>query len=163
MASETATLSCGFTQSGTSKKAGTAMAVVQCGATQAANQYAGGSGLISTEAAAGSLPKANVPFGRVRPDGTVEVDPVWYRLLDYVINTQLGGPTGPKMSDITATVDSTRTSAIAAQNAVSVVSQTVNANATTLAAAVQVSQTAALPGASQIPPVTYTARGVNPR
>lgn len=162
MATRSAIISCGFTQSGTSSKAGSAAAVMECGATQAANQYAGGSGLISSDVAAGTLPKAHVSFGRVRSDGTVEVDPVWYRFLDYVVNTQLGGPTGPTLSDITDTVSSTRSSAIDAQNAVSVVAQTVNANADTLAATVQVAQTNSLTGATQIPKVTYTTKGVQP-
>ncbi|GAC1664565.1 MAG: hypothetical protein PVS3B2_00370 [Candidatus Dormibacteraceae bacterium] len=160
MATESAVISCGFTQSGASKKAGSATAVVQAGATQSANQYAGGSGLISSDVAAGALPKAHIPFGRVRPDGTVEVDPVWYRFLDYVVNTQLGGPTGPTLGDISDTVESTRSSAINAQNAVSVVAQTVNANASALAATVQVAQTNNLSGAKQIPAISYTVKGI---
>ena len=162
MASQTASISIGFTQAGSAKKAGSAVAVLQCGLTEAANQYAGGSGLISSDVATGTLPKAHIPFARL-PDGTpIYVDPVWYPLLDYVVNTQLGGPTGPTLSDISDTVSSTRSSAIDAQNAVSVVSQTVNANADALAATVQVAQANALSGASQIPPVTHTSRGVVP-
>ena len=160
MATETATISCGFTQSGMSKKAGSATAVVQAGALESANQYAGGSGLLSATLNKGRLRSASLPFGRAQPDGSVMVDPVWYRFLDYIVNTQLGGPTGPTLGDLTATVDSTRSSAIAAQTSVSQVAQTVNANASALAATVQVAQTSALPGATQIPPVVYTPRGV---
>jgi len=162
MATETATINIGFTQAGTAKKAGTATASLQSGATEAANNYAGGSGLISSSVAKTKLPQAQLPLGRVQPDGTVVMDPTWYRFLDYIANVQLGGVTGPTMGDLSATVDSTRSSAINAQNAVSVVAQTVNANAASLAATVQVSQTAALPGATQIPKVTYTNRGVQP-
>lgn len=162
MATETATISIGFTQSGVAKKAGAASAVVTAGALQSANKYTGGSSLLGSSLAKSRLPSASLPFGKALPDGTVMVDPVWYRFLDYIVNTQLGGPTGPTLGDITTTVDSTRSSAIAAQNAVSVVAQTVNANASTLAATVQVSQAAALPGASQIQPPTYTTKGVQP-
>lgn len=160
MATESAVLSCGFTQSSASKKAGSASAVVQTGAIESANQYAGGSGLLSASLNKGRLPSASLPFGRVQSDGSVMVDPVWYRFLDYIVNTQLGGPTGPTLGDLTATVDSTRSSAINAQNAVSVVAQTVNANASALAATVQVAQTNNLSGATQIPAISYTVKGI---
>ncbi len=160
MATETAVISIGFTQSGVAKKAATATANLQCGALESANNYAGGSGLISSNVAKTRLPQAQLPLGRVQPDGTVLMDPTWYRFLDYIANVQLGGITGPTLGDISTTVDSTRSSAIAAQTSVSQVAQTVNANASTLAATVQVAQTSALPGATQIPPVAYTPKGV---
>lgn len=162
MASQSATLSVGFAQSCVGKKSGAAVASLQCGALESANRYTGGSGLLASNRNKYKLPSANVPFGTVQPDGSVMVNPNWYRVLDYVVNTQLGGLTGPTLGDITTTVDATRSSAIDAQNAVSVVAQTVNANANALAATVQVSQTNALTGASQIPRVTYTNRGVQP-
>lgn len=162
MATQTASIVIGFSQSSTAKKAGAATATMQCGTLEAANQYAGGSGLLSRQRNRYKLPSLQVPFARL-PDGTpLYVEKPWYDALNYVINTQLGGIAGPSLSDITTTVDSTRSSAIDAQNAVSVVAQTVNANAQSLAATVQVSQASSLPGSSQIPKPIYTNKGVQP-
>jgi hypothetical protein len=160
MATQTASISIGFTRSGVSKKQGAAVAVLQCGTLEAANQYAGGSGLLSRTRNKYKLPSSRVPFGDVQPDGSVVVRKDWYDVLNYVFNTQLGGITGPTLGDITETVSSSSAAAIDAQNAVSVVAQTVNANASTLAATVQVSQASALPGAAQIEPPVYTTKGV---
>lgn len=162
MASQSAIISVGFTQSGTAKKAGTASAALLCGALESANNYAGGSGLLSANLAKTKLPQAQLPLGRVMADGTVLIDPTWYRFLDYIANVQLGGPTGPTMGDISSTLGSTRNSAISAENAVSVVAQTVNANASSLAATVQVAQTNNLSGSTQIPKPVYTQRGIQP-
>lgn len=163
MVSQVASISVGFVQSGVARKGGSASATMLCGTLESANQYAGGSGLLDGQNTARTkLPQARQPIGRVQPDGSVLMDATWYRLFDYIVNTQLGGIQGPKLSDITDTVASSSTAAIDAQNAVSIVAQTVNANASTLAATVQVSQAAALPGASQIHPPTYTTKGVQP-
>lgn len=162
MATQTASIVIGFSQSSTAKKAGAATATMQCGTLEAANQYAGGSGLLSRQRNRYKLPSAHVPFGRLQKDGSILIEPAWYDAFNYVINTQLGGIAGPSLSDITTTVDSTRSSAIDAQNAVSVVAQTVNANAQSLAATVQVSQASSLPGSSQIPKPIYTTKGVQP-
>lgn len=162
MTSRTAIISIGFTQSSVARKAGTAVAAMQCGTLEAANQYAGGAGLLSRSRNKLKLPSPHVPIGRTQPDGTVLIDRGWYDVFNYVFNTQLGGITGPTLGDITTTVASSSTAAIDAQNAVSGVAQTVNANAAVLQATVQVSQAAALPGSSQIHPPTYTTRGVQP-
>lgn len=162
MASQSAIISIGFSRSVTAAKGGAGSASLQCGALQYANAYLGGSGLIARPRATYKLPSAQVPFARL-PDGTpLYLERSWYDALNYVCNTQLGGITGPSLSDITTTVDSTRSSAIDAQNAVSVVAQTVNANADTLAATVQVAQTNSLSGSTQIPPVTFTRHGIEP-
>lgn len=162
MASQSAVINIGFTRTSVARKNGVASAALQCGALEAANNYAGGTGLLASARSKYKLPSINVPFSRL-PDGTpLYVDAAWYRIFDYVVNTQLGGINGPTLGDITMTVDSTRSSAIEAQNAVSVVAQTVNANASTLAATVEVAQTSALPGAAQIHPPVYTSRGIQP-
>lgn len=160
MASQSAIISIGFSQSGVSAKRGAAVATMQCGTLEAANQYAGGSGLLARTRNKYQLPPARTPFGDVQPDGSVVIRKNWYDVLNYVFNGQLGGIAGPTLSDITDTVSSSSSAAIDAQNAVSVVAQTVNANASTLAATVQVSQAAALPGAAQIHPPVYTEKGV---
>jgi len=154
MATQTAMISIGLTMSAVSKKSGRGTAQLQCGALEAATNYTGGSGLISRNRIATQLPPARVPLGRLQEDGvTIVIEKAWYDALDYVFNRQLGGIAGPSLSDITTTVDSTRTSAIDAQTAVSQVAATVNANAEALSATVQVTQNSSLPGATQIPPV----------
>ena len=160
MPSQSAVINIGFSRSSASKKAAVAMATVQCGTLEAANQYTGGSGLISRDRHRYKLPSARVPFGDVQQDGSVLVRKEWYDALNYVINTQLGGINGPSLGDITTTVESSSLAAIDAQNAVSVVAQTVNANAQVLQATVQVSQNSSLPGASQIPRPVYTEKGI---
>lgn len=160
MTTQTASIILGFSRSVVGKKGGAAAATVQCGTLESANQYAGGSGLISRDRHRYKMPSARVPFGDVQPDGSVLVRKEWYDALNYVINTQLGGIAGPSLSDITTTVSSSSAAAIDAQNAVSVVAQAVNANASTLQATVQVSQAGALPGADQIPEPVFTTRGI---
>lgn len=161
MATQSAIISIGFSQSGTAMKAGSAVATVQCGTLEAANQYMGGNGLIAADTLRSHFPSQRIPVAWFKGE-PIYMDLTWYRFFDYIVNTQLGGFNGPKLSDITDTVASSSTAAIDAQNAVSIVAQTVNANADALAATVQVSQAAALPGATQIPNPTYTTRGVQP-
>jgi hypothetical protein len=162
MATQSASIAFGFMRSVTAKKQGAATATIQCGLLEAANQYAGGSGLLSRTRIKYQLPSIRVPFGDVQDDGTVLVRKDWYDVMNYVFNGQLGGINGPTLSDITTTVSSSSTAAIDAQNAVSVVAQTVNANATALQATVQVSQAASLPGATQIPHPIFTNKGIQP-
>ena len=159
MASQSASIIFGFARSVTAKKRGYATATIQCGLLEAANQYMGGSGLISTDTVRSHFPSQRIPVAWFQGQ-PIYMDVTWYRFFDYIVNTQLGGFNGPKLSDITDTVSSSSTAAIDAQNAVSIVAQTVNANADALAATVQVSQAAALPGATQIPQPVYTERGV---
>lgn len=101
------------------------------------------------------LPSIRVPL----VDTTGCMSPEWYRFMNYICTTVLGGPTGSTVADIaTAVVTSSTTVAAATQTAVALTQQA-DANAQALAAAVQVVQTASLPGAGQIPKVQLTNKG----
>ena len=101
------------------------------------------------------LPSIRVPLAD--PSGCMT--PEWYRFMNYLCTTVLGGPSGSTVADIaTAVVTSSTTAATATQNAVALTQQA-DANAQSIAAVVQVIQTAALPGASQVPPVQLTNKG----
>lgn len=166
MTSRSAVISVGLSIANTTAKHGVASAVLTTGALEYANPYSGGTTVTTdTSLLRTKLPLAELPLGRVAKDGSVLIDPTWYRFLDFVSNVQLGGPTAPTIADLSTATVSTRTQAIAAQTAVASVSQQVNSNAQTLGAVVQVAQTSSLPGAAQIPPVVYTEpnrKGVQP-
>ena len=98
------------------------------------------------------LPSQRVPL--VADNGTMAVE--WYRFFSYLCNTVLGGPTGATVVDVaSAVVTSAASVASITQNSSALVQQA-DANAQAIAAAVQVIQTAALPGSSQIPQVQLT-------
>jgi hypothetical protein len=101
------------------------------------------------------LPSIRVPL----TDSNGCMSPEWYRFMNYLCTTVLGGPTGSTVADIaTAVVTNSASAAQATQAAVSLTQQA-DANAQAMAAVVQVVQTAALPGASQIPPIQLTNKG----
>ncbi len=158
MATETASISLGVFLGNTSKKGGAASAQITTGALEQPMPYSGGTGVQQSANAANQklqLPNT-MTIGKTMPDGTVQIDPNWWRFLHDLFEQRLGGSQGDSIPDLTTTVVDTRTQAIAAVTGVSAVSQQVNANAQTLAATVQVAQTNSLTGASQIPPVIYS-------
>lgn len=101
------------------------------------------------------LPSIRVPH----TDASGCVTPEWYRFYNYFCTTVLGGPTGATVADIASAVVTNSTSAASATQATVSLSQQADANAQALAAAVQVVQTAALAGSSQIPSVQLTNKG----
>ena len=161
MASESASISLGVVLGNTSMKHGSASAAMITGALEDAQPYSGGSGVVQSsdgENLRSKLPRAEVPLGTLSQDGkTVFINPYWYRFFDFVANVQLGGPDAPTVTDLSSATISTRQQAIDATTAVASVSTQVDANAQALAATVQVAQSNALSGASQIPPVVFTA------
>ena len=98
------------------------------------------------------LPSQRVsPIG---PDGLMELS--WYRFFTYLAEEVLGGAKGATLVDVaSAVVTSAASVASITQNSSALVQQA-DANAQAIAAAVQVIQTAALPGSSQIPQVQLT-------
>lgn len=80
------------------------------------------------------LPPARVPIGTVQPDGTVMIDPQWYRGLVEVFERRLGGVNGQTVTDVGLNA----TNAIAAVSdlapTVSLVTQQTNALTSTAAA-----------------------------
>lgn len=100
------------------------------------------------------LPSARVPV----VTSTGIMTPEWYRFLQYLVEVVLGGASAPTVADVVTAVTTTTEGAVAATQAAQAVSQQADANAQALAAAVQVVQTASLPGASQIPPVQLNSR-----
>lgn len=102
------------------------------------------------------LPSIRVPL----TDDRKCMTPEWYRFIHYVVETVLGGADGSTVADIATAVVVNSTSSAAATQAAASLTQQADANAQALAAAVQVVQTAALPGASQIPPIQLTNKGM---
>lgn len=102
------------------------------------------------------LPSIRVPL----VDAGNCMTPEWYRFMNYLCTTVLGGPTGSTVADIATAVVVNSTSAAAATQAAASLTQQADANAQAIAAAVQVIQTAALPGSTQIPPVQLTNKGM---
>jgi len=157
MASRSAVINLGVALNNTSMKGAGSVAIIWLGATQSAQPFAGGSGLIGTQSLLRTrLPSAQVPIGAMADGSPIYMNPTWYRFFDFIANVQLGGPQGPSVTDLSTTVVSTRSDAIQAQQSVSALTQQTVANAQALGAVVQVTQTSSLPGASQIPPVVYT-------
>lgn len=166
MATETASISIGVVLGNTSKKGGAATAQIVTAALEQPQPYSGGVGInVSSESAKEQLQIPQSMTVGTLPDGTpVTMSPEWFRFWSVMFNQRLGGPQGDSIPDITTTVVSTRTQAIAATNGVAAVSQQVDANAQSLAATVQVAKNNSLAGAAQIPPVIYSPqKGQIPR
>lgn len=102
------------------------------------------------------LPSIRVPL----IDSGGLMTPEWYRFMNYLCTTVLGGPTGSTVADIATAVVTNSASAASATQAAASLTQQADANAQAIAAAVQVIQTAALPGATQIPAVQLTNKGM---
>jgi hypothetical protein len=79
--------------------------------------------------------------------------PQFARFMHYLANQRLGGIDGPSMGEVQTNVQETKAAAVQAVLASSAVEDMATANAEALKATVQVTQTAALPGATQIPDV----------
>lgn len=98
------------------------------------------------------LPSQRTPLSNA--DGTMSSQ--WYRFLDFLVNGYLGGLTQPTVADIVASVEAAMTSVTASNEATQLIAQQAQANAESLAAVVQVTQNAAIPGSAQIPPVSLS-------
>jgi hypothetical protein len=98
------------------------------------------------------LPSASVPIGRVQGD-KVLVDQQWYAFFNYFVNTYLDFSSAVTIGDLAQQMAIDQALAATTRAKVEVTSQQVIANAASSAATVSVLQTAALAGATQIPPV----------
>lgn len=156
MASQSASISIGLSLGNTSSKHGAAGAIVTTGVLNQANPYSGGNNVPGNSGRRVPLPHPSIFFGQVDSQGRVTIDPVWYRLLDFVCNVQNGGPSAPTITDLSTATVSTKDQAIQAQTDVASVSQQVSANAQSLGAVVQVAKNNSLSGATQIPDVSYS-------
>jgi hypothetical protein len=99
------------------------------------------------------LPLAGTPIGRTKPDGTVVMDPAWYRAFEHLFNVKIGGRFAPSLPDVVTTVESTQAAAVQSGQQVGALTQQSQANAESLNVVRQVVQNNALTGAAQIPPV----------
>jgi hypothetical protein len=102
------------------------------------------------------LPNAQTPIGRARPDGSVVMDPAWYRAFQHLFEVKLGGRAAPSLSDVITTVETTQAAAVSSGQQVSALAQQSQANAESLAVVRQVAQNNAFPGSEQIPPVVLS-------
>jgi hypothetical protein len=99
------------------------------------------------------LPSAQTPIGRAKPDGTVVMDPAWYRAFQHLFEVKLGGRSAPSLPDVVTTVETTQAAAVQSGQQVGALTQQSQANAESLNVVRQVVQNNALTGAAQIPPV----------
>ena len=102
------------------------------------------------------LPSAQTPIGRAKPDGSVVMDPAWYRAFQHLFEIKIGGRFAPSLPDVVTTVESTQAAAVQSEQQVGALTQQSQANAESLNVARQVLQNNALPGAAQIPPVVMS-------
>lgn len=112
-------------------------------------------------------PHGGVSIGDVvdqngNPTGqSVKVNPDWMRHFADLGQRKLGGATFPTVPDITEIFQLSQSNATAISQIQTALEQMVNANAQSLAALLQVVQTAALAGAAQIPPVVLARQETN--
>lgn len=99
------------------------------------------------------LPSAQTPIGRANPDGSVVMDPAWYRAFQHLFEIKIGGRFAPSLPDVVTTVESTQAAAVQSEQQVGALTQQSQANAESLNVVRQVVQNNALTGAAQIPPV----------
>jgi hypothetical protein len=99
------------------------------------------------------LPSAQTPIGRAKPDGSVVMDPAWYRALQHLFEVRMGGRAAPSLPDVITTVETTQAAAVQSGQQVTALTQQSQANAEALSVVVQVAQNNSLTGADQIPPV----------
>ena len=102
------------------------------------------------------LPSAQTPIGLAKPDGSVVMDPAWYRAFQHLFEVKLGGRSAPSLPDVVTTVETTQAAAVQSGQQVGALTQQSQANAESLNVARQVLQNNALPGAAQIPPVVLS-------
>jgi hypothetical protein len=99
-------------------------------------------------------PRAGSPIGYVVVGGQrlpVMPDPAWSKWFDTMAD-RIGGPNGVRVNDVVATVEASQTTSAETAQRTQALAQQAAANAASIAAAREVLQNAALPGASQIPP-----------
>ena len=80
----------------------------------------------------------------------------WYRVMQYIHDVKLGGTDAPTLPQIQSSVASVSDAAINASGSVAAITQFVETNAASQAAATEVLQAASVPGAAQIPPPVLT-------
>jgi hypothetical protein len=107
------------------------------------------------------LPDARVPIATANKHGQFIVDESWYRWMKHVEYERLGGPTGPNLPDIETSVTVVQEQAATVAASQTGIVQLATQNAEAGAAAREVLQTAALPGADQIPEYQRTP-GIQP-
>lgn len=102
-----------------------------------------------------TLPHSSVPVGSFTgSDGKtvqVQINQFWYAFFYDVINRILGGPNGSTLPDVISSVSIVQNQGANVATQQAALTQMAVSNAATAAAAVQVVQQAALPGATQIP------------
>ena len=100
------------------------------------------------------LPSAQTPLGRTRADGTVVIDPAWRAFFLYLTETRLGGIAGKSIAEVVSTVEIVQSAAVTAVLQVAAVAQQSQTNAEALSTVREVLVDNAIPGATQIPPVS---------
>lgn len=102
------------------------------------------------------LPGPRTPLGYVNGDRRQPVyidEATWYRLIDYIVNTKLGGIAAPNLTDVSNTITSVADTTTSIVSTVVAITEQTTQNAAALDTVREVAQTASLPGATQIPPV----------
>lgn len=99
------------------------------------------------------LPSESQPLGFVNKDGSVRINPYWYRFFNTVANVKLGGINGATVPDVASTVTATIETAAAAEAQVAAVTQQVQTNAEAAYVMRNVIKQASLAGSDQIPEV----------
>jgi hypothetical protein len=109
---------------------------------------------VGTQDNATSL-KAMFPGQRVQlVDQDGYITQPWYRFFDYLLNTKLGGIAAPSITDVSDSIASVQDATSSVVNTVVSVTEMATQNAAALDTVREVAQTAALPGADQIPSVS---------
>ena len=99
------------------------------------------------------LPSAQVPIAVPDGRGNLVCTPIWYRALEYVFETRLGGKQGPSIPAVVSVVTDVQTTAAASTTAVTELQQQTQTNAEALAVVREVAVNNALTGAGLIPNV----------
>lgn len=118
-----------------------------------------GSG-VSTEDAQTSakamLPGPRTPLGYVNGDRKQPVyidEATWYRLVDYILNTKLGGVAAPSIADMAETVTTVQAAVTSTVTTMTELTDQAAQNAAALDTVVEVAKTSGLTGADQVPSV----------
>lgn len=105
------------------------------------------------------LPSVQVPLGYVNMNGQklpVYIEAAtWYAFMQEIAR-RFGGRLGLSIPDLAVTVEQTQVTAVQAGQQLAAATQQSQANAEALAVSVQVIQSSALPGATQIPRVVLS-------
>lgn len=133
------------------------MSVISLGSFFTASPYVSGGGLAPTtnrRNLRSFLPDRSVPF--TEANGTPNQQ--WWNCFKYVIDEVLAIQDGISLRDVKAASDYSALQSIITAAASAATDQQVRQNAATLQAVTQVAVAAALPGATQIPPVQLVRR-----